>query len=500
MRADTLRSVLLVKSIEEAEQPGTVLPAADRERATRETLRERGTTAEALLDPAAERKLLAATGQRAVRLMPLLEQRFPVLQSFATREFWPAWATILVLLVAFASGLGLSALDGTKRIDILAFPFLGVIAWNLLVYLGLIAFTLRRVFGRAGPRGGEDSWAGRLMRRRLAPLLRRTRKVHADLGAALSEFAAEWATAASPLLFTAGRRVFHLAAAVLAVGLIAGLYLRGVVLEYRAGWESTFLGPEGVRQLLGLLFGPVAGWSGIELPQNAEQVAALRWTADGGGGDAAPWIHLIALSLGLYVIAPRLVLAVLDSLELLRLRRLMQPPASVLPYGRAVFGRGSEPRRGGVLSVTPYAYEPSAAALAGLERLAGAEGEPGMRLDLRTALRYGEEDHASAVLDAGAHRVADVHALLFSLAATPEEENQGVVIAAARDSAARARPPARLRVLVDESPYLARLGGDASLQGRIEQRRDLWRGFVAAHGLQAEILDLAAAGAAEPRA
>jgi hypothetical protein len=499
MRADTLRSVLLVKSIEEAEQPGTVLPAADRERATRETLRERGTTAEALLDPAAERKLLAATGQRAVRLMPLLEQRFPVLQSFATREFWPAWATILVLLVAFASGLGLSALDGTKRIDILAFPFLGVIAWNLLVYLGLIAFTLRRVFGRAGPRGGEDSWAGRLMRRRLAPLLRRTRKVHADLGAALSEFAAEWATAASPLLFTAGRRVFHLAAAVLAVGLIAGLYLRGVVLEYRAGWESTFLGPEGVRQL-GLLFGPVAGWSGIELPQNAEQVAALRWTADGGGGDAAPWIHLIALSLGLYVIAPRLVLAVLDSLELLRLRRLMQPPASVLPYGRAVFGRGSEPRRGGVLSVTPYAYEPSAAALAGLERLAGAEGEPGMRLDLRTALRYGEEDHASAVLDAGAHRVADVHALLFSLAATPEEENQGVVIAAARDSAARARPPARLRVLVDESPYLARLGGDASLQGRIEQRRDLWRGFVAAHGLEAEILDLAAAGAAEPRA
>ena len=107
MRADTLRSVLLVKSIEEADSPGTVLPAADRDRATRETLRERGTTAGALLEPAAERKLLAATGQRAVRLMPLLEQRFPVLQSFATREFWPVWATTLVLLVAFAAGLGL---------------------------------------------------------------------------------------------------------------------------------------------------------------------------------------------------------------------------------------------------------------------------------------------------------------------------------------------------------------------------------------------------------
>ena len=498
MRADTLRSVLLVKSIEEADQPGTVLPVADRDRATRETLRERGTTAEALLDPARERKLLTATGQRAGRLMPLLEQRFPVLHSFATREFWPAWATVLVLLVAFAGGLGLSALDGSKRIDILAFPFLGVIAWNLLVYLGLIVFALRRLAGRARPRGGVDSWAGALMRRRLKPLLRRTRKVHADLGAALSAFAADWATAASPLLFTASRRVFHLAAAVLAVGLIAGLYLRGVVLEYRAGWESTFLGPEGVRQLLRFLFGPVAGWSGIELPQTAEQVAALRWTADGGGGDAAPWIHLIALSLGLYVIGPRLVLALLDTLELLRQRRMMQPPASVLRYAQAVFARGGESRRGGVWSVTPYAYEPSPAALAGLERLAAAEGEPGMRLDLRTALRYGEEDHAAAVLDAGAHRVADVHALLFSLASTPEEENQGLVISAARDSAARARPPARLRVLVDESPYLARLGGDAALRGRIEERRDLWRSFVSAHGLEAEILDLAAAGAAEP--
>ena len=33
----------------------------------------------------------------------------------------------------------------------------------------------------------------------------------------------------------------HAGAAALALGLVAGLYVRGLVLDYRAGWESTFL-------------------------------------------------------------------------------------------------------------------------------------------------------------------------------------------------------------------------------------------------------------------
>ena len=42
---------------------------------------------------------------------------------------------------------------------------------------------------------------------------------------------------------------------------------------------------------------------------SVEHPVELRWTAEGGGGDAAPWIHLIALSLILYVVLPRLLLA-----------------------------------------------------------------------------------------------------------------------------------------------------------------------------------------------
>jgi hypothetical protein len=64
------------------------------------------------------------------------------------------------------------------------------------------------------------------------------------------------------------------------------------------------------------------------------------------------------------------------------------------------------------------------------------------------------------------------------------------VIAAARDAAHRARPPAAVRVVVDESAYAARLAGDASLAARLDERRRLWRGFVAGFGLEADLVNL----------
>jgi hypothetical protein len=117
-----------------------------------------------------------------------------------------------------------------------------------------------------------------------------------------------------------------------------------------------------------------------------------------------------------------------------------------------------------------------------------------LQVERRTSLRYGEEDMAAAAFAIGAHRVADLHVVVMSLAATPEAENHGVVIAAARDAAHRARPPAGVRIVVDESPYAARLAGDATLASRLEERRRLWRNFVAGYGLDADLLPLEAIG------
>ena len=497
MREDTLRTVLMVKAIEDVDRAGTIIPPGDRAQATRETLRALGIAAEADAGPD-DAQLSEALGRRAERLGGPLVGRFPIVGEAHGRTRTSGWLLVVLLVLAFASGIGLSALDGSRRINILAFPFIGLLAWNLAAYAALAVGWLRSHTRPAAPSRRGSRLASGAFARRIGPLLRQTRRVHAVLAQALGGYVAAWVDTGGAFIAQHLRRWLHLAAALVAAGLIVGLYLRGTVLRYEAGWESTFLDPGQVQSILKLLFGAVAGWSGVELPRTVAEVEALRWTATGGGGDAAPWIHLIALSLGCWVVVPRLVLAGAATVRLAFLNRSRALPESLRDYATRTFRGSALVRSTGIASVTPYACEPSDAALAGLERWLPTVSAGEVRLERRTSLRYGEEDMASEAFAIGAHRVADLHVVLMTLGATPEAENHGVVIAAARDAAHRAQPPAAVRIVVDESPYAARLAGDASLLPRLEERRRLWRNFVAGYGLEADILPLEKIGDDQP--
>jgi hypothetical protein len=329
MREETLRTILLAKAIEEADPGGRFIPLADREAATHEALRETGRR----FDP------VAALEARARRLLQPLVQRHASLAHLSLPAVVPAWLTLAAVAVAFAGGLGLSALDGSRRINILALPIIGVVGWNLLAYLALAL----RSYGRARRRGtaarpSGASWLGHWLGRRLARLVAGSTGSAAPLSDALSRFARDLGHATVPLFTRVLRRSVHLSAASLAVGVLAGFYLRGVVLRFEAGWESTFLGPSQALALIEVLYAPVAAWAGSALPRSLPELEALRWTADGGGGDAAPWIHLIALSLALYVIVPRLALAALASFDVLRLRRSAALPPSLAGYAQSVLG------------------------------------------------------------------------------------------------------------------------------------------------------------------
>ena len=490
MREDILRRVLLVKAIEEVDRAGTIIPPGDRAQATREALRAEGATGPQPAEGAPDAMLARALGERAQRLIGPVVQRFPVVDEALGRTRTPAWALGALLIAAFAVGLGLSALDGSRRINILAFPFLGLVAWNLAMYALLAAGWTRARLQSTGSVRRSRRWAGEAFTRRFKPLLQATRRVHAVLGEALARYAAAWADVGGAYVAQHARRWMHLAAAVVAIGLVVGLYVRGTVLRYEAGWESTFLGPAQVQAILAMLYGPAATWSGVPLPVSVTDVEALRWTAQGGGGDAAPWIHLIALTLLCYVVLPRLALAGVASLALARLGRASLLPEELRTYARDAFRGSGLVRSSGLTSVTPYAYEPSEASLVGLQRWLREASGADVRLERRTTLRYGEEDMAAQAFAIGAHQQADLHVVLMNLAATPEAENHGVVIAAARDAAHRARPPGAVRIVVDESPYAARLAGDASLAPRLEERRRLWREFVAGYGLKADLASL----------
>ncbi len=282
MNANSLRAILLVKNVEEQDPDGSILPLAERDAATRDALRLHPKDSG---DPEAYAWRVLAT--RADLLRTRLAERHPVVTRTVDLESQIAGVGGLVLLVAFVLGLALSLFDSRVRIEILAFPLLGLILWNLAVYaaLGLSALRHRPVPSdstRSMP-PGWSLWPARWTWQRAAKLIKQSSFYHRPLAGALRRFSEEWWPLAQPLLVWQGKRLFHFGSAVVAIGLIAGFYLRGIALEYRAGWESTFLGPSQVRSLLGLVYGPGSVLTGIGLPADDAAVAALHWR-DGKGG------------------------------------------------------------------------------------------------------------------------------------------------------------------------------------------------------------------------
>lgn len=67
-----------------------------------------------------------------------------------------------------------------------------------------------------------------------------------------------WWRQGNPVIISRVRHLLHLDAACLALGIIISMYFRGLVLDYRATWESTFLLPAQVHTILHGLLRPAA--------------------------------------------------------------------------------------------------------------------------------------------------------------------------------------------------------------------------------------------------
>src|SRR5581483_10331788 len=456
----------------------------DRADASRAALRELGSTG---LEPSAGALSPASQGfivHRAERLLASVRSRAPAVGHALALAGGFTWLGRVVLVVAFAFGVSLAALDGSRRINILAFPLIGLIAWNLVVYVLLFTAwlgALRR--SEAVSARPVTRTYSRWIAARIESLLRRSTRFNVPLTNGLRRFAGEWTVISQPLWIFTGKRLMHLAAALLALGLIAGLYVRGIALRYEAGWESTFLGPRSAQALITILYGPASALSRIPLP-SLDEIRALRWTASGGGGDAARWIHLIALTAVLYIVIPRLLAVLTATFGLWRFSRRPPLPASLNGYARSVLLSVGDGTVREVASVTPYAYEPAEESIAGLELfLADALGGK-LTVSVREPIRYGEEEKAASLVP------ANWNVLLLSLAATPEVENHGMLISGWRDWLAHNASAAPLLVMLDEAPYAARMRNDMGFEDRLRQRRQLWSEFVSGYGLRACIVDL----------
>lgn len=459
MTESQARELLLLQSFEQASDPSW--STADAAWATAEARRIEGSTA------AAETLLVRRVRLAAQRLV----QRQPALARWFDGFALPGWSLPAALAAAFALGLALDSFGGQGRVNILALPLLGLLAWNLVVYGLLAVQALRTTSASSASHGLRDSLARGVM-----AIAQRASGVPRKWPA-LSRFGLDWAAVARPLHTARAATALHALAAMAALGLIAGLYSRGLTLEYRAGWESTFLGASGVHTLVSALLGPAAALIGDPLP-TPEAVAALNFAA-GRGENAAPWIHRIALTVVLFVVLPRLVLA---AWGLRRSRQLAHalPLDLHAPYFVKLVRELTGQRV--ALRVQPYAHrlEPERA-LRLRAQLGEALGvEPDASID--PPLAYGDETPAVAAAEVASRR----RVALFSASATPEAEVQG---AFARSL------PADAIVLVDETELRQRFTGPDAAP-RLEQRRLAWRAMLEPQGRQPVFIDLD--GAASP--
>jgi hypothetical protein len=291
------RRVILAEAIETTDGEGRLLAPSERDQvdaqARQDALHRHGGRG-----PMPVEEFIHLRAQRVLGAVGAHHPRIAALQEPPVGWQWLEW---LVPLAAFVTGVATDAIGNPHRVDLVSLPLLGIVVWNVVVYLLLIASALRPA------RPGRPPWLASVGRWTDGERPWRRRAGNAA-ALATTRFHVRWFEATQALHVQRIKRVLHLAAAAWALGIILSLIVRGLVVEYRVGWESTFLGPAQVHAILSVLRLPAL----LVFPFatfTVQDVAQLRFSEGGGAAAGAPWVWMYVALLLTAVILPRLSLA-----------------------------------------------------------------------------------------------------------------------------------------------------------------------------------------------
>lgn len=467
------RDVLAIRAIETTDTAHVVFDEA--------AYREASLSARRQLQLGASGNAAAVTpdaflARRADLLLADLAARTPALAAWRKPLRWPTLLLIVLPALALCSGMLTERIANPQRMDLLSLPLLGIVGWNLLAYVGMLVMAIAPSGPLRMPHWGWPAWLSGATRRahgRTTPALAR----------AISAFQQDWQRRAAPLTAARWRRALHLAAAALAAGVMAALYLRGLTVEYRVGWESTFMDAPGVHRLLAIVFWPVTAlFPGLDWAPS--DIAALRFSESGGTASGAPWIHRYALLFLLWIVVPRVVMAGYAHWRAARLQARF-PVSHDDAYFRRVLGALGT--HAPVLRVIPYSFAVDEDRDAGLKTFARTVLGDTAHMTLRPAAAYGDTPDAALVGTDVAHDTATMTLALFNLSATPEIDTHGAFV----DHLSRSLP-GKVAIAVDTSAYAQRMGGASDAGARLSQRRQLWQDFADLHKVQLHVIDLLA--------
>ena len=286
-----LRTVLLAQAVEHSDSAHTLVSPVEIDDATRSAVtaaRARGVQRVGAGEVVLERA--ATIAERASGR----DATVAALCQPAARWRWLASGLPVVALLL---GLAIDRIANAHRVDLLSPPLLIVLTWNLVVYL-LIAWQAWRPMQH---RRDHSTWL---------PGLRHLGNLSGKRGLAAriaADFHTRWFTQAASLLQQRATRVLHLCAAAWAAGIALSLLLRGLVVRYQFGWESTFLDAAQVHAIVSVLFWPLNTVLGLA-PFTLPEIAATQNFA-GEGAAGARWVWMYVGLLLLAVVLPRLALA-----------------------------------------------------------------------------------------------------------------------------------------------------------------------------------------------
>lgn len=410
---DDMRTTLVVQALEQSDPGEVVLLDEDK--------REVGVTAGAPLaknlSTREENNFLA---ERAELLGLRASTRHPEETRWFRRD--PNhhrfnWLAIGLCVIAVVIGFLTNELGPQKRINILSFPLLGLIAWSLIVYVReLVLFFQNR------DRLFRDGWLQGLIRFVQPEVKKPEPKNNSEaagiLRVASQLFADRWREIMTPVTGTRVKSLLHLVVFLLSASAIAGMYVKGLANEYRAIWESTFFtDSSSLRPFLEMVLGPAARLTGENIPSVAE-LNAMHWmsgkTENVTGENAARWIHWYAITVGIFVLIPRLVLSFLWRWRGSRLLRTL-PFREVSPgYFENILSISS----GAALEirVAPYSIDLDDNTRRAVRSCLETQYERPVEITWAPGIPFGKEDEIEVAED----EISIIP--LFHFASTPEKE------------------------------------------------------------------------------